>query len=304
MTRSDNVRLGLFLVISALLAVAVTIFFVVRYKSRPKLACVTYFDESVAGLAPGNTVRFRGVDVGRVEGISFIPDNSDYIEVRFEIYLDIVGGLGGDVKRLKALTPGEQFSLNDAMRVRLAANFITGLASLQIEPVSPPPPVLTITTLPDRVYLPSAHSRVNQMEESAQGLLIRLPVMIDHIDQLAVTLNATVEQAPVNELLGEMRTTLATSSTQLTRTGDDLHRLLDEKGPLIAVLGQLDRMLATSDIDGSLRETRATLGDLRLLITDLRSALPQFMTTAEYLGGLLRNLQDEPESLIFGPRSK
>lgn len=304
MTRSDHVRLGLFLVVSAALAVAVTIFFVVRYKSRPKLECVTYFNESVAGLSPGNTVRFRGVDVGRVEGISFTNDDSNYIEVRFEIYLDIVGGLGGDVQRLRTLAPGERFSLNDTMRVRLAANFITGLASLQIEPVNPPPPVLEITALPQRVYLPSAPSTVGLMEVSAQQLLARLPAMADHIDQLAVTLTETVSKSPISETLGEVRTTLASTGTQIVRSGDDLHRLLDEHGPLMKLLAQLDQTLAKSDVDGSLREVRTTLGDTRLLISDLRSALPRILITADYLGGLLRNLQEEPESLIFGPRSK
>lgn len=304
MTRSEHARLGLFLALSAGLVIAVGIFFALRYQARQKLPCVTYFNESVAGLAPGNTVRFRGVDIGRVEGIS-VPFEGDYfIEVRFEIYLDVVRTLGGDVQRLKELKLGERFPLNDSMRVRLAANFITGLANLEIEPMNPAPPVLDISSLPQRVYLPSASSSIAQMEKSVNQMLIRLPSMVEHIDQLASTINKTVTEVPIGEVIKDMQAIMKTTSKQIERSGDDLHHLLDQKGPLMKLLTQIDGILEKSDVDGSIREVRATLGETRMLVADLRTALPQFLNTVNYLGGLLRNLQEEPESLIFGPRTQ
>ena len=304
MTRSDHARLGFFLVISAGLAVAVVIFFALRYQARPTLPCVTYFNESVAGLAPGNTVRFRGVDVGRVEGISVPFEGDFFIEVRFQIYLDVVRTLGGDVQKLKDLKLGERFPLNDSMRVRLAANFITGLANLEIEPMNPAPPVLDVPTLPQRVYLPSASSSITQMEKSINQMLLRLPGMVEHIDQLATTINTTVENIPLAEILKDLQAILASAGTQISRSGDDLHLLLDQKGPLMKLLTQADALLGKSDVDGSMREIRATLGETRMMIADFRTALPQFLNTVNYLGGFFRNLQEEPESLIFGPRTK
>ncbi len=304
MTRSEQTRLGIFIVLSTVLVIGVTIFFVMRYQARPKLPCVTYFNESVAGLAPGNRVRFRGVDVGRVEGVSVPFEGKLYVEVRFEIYLDVIRSLGGDAQRLKDLPLGQRFPLNDALRVRLAANFITGLAGLEIEPMDPAPTPLEIPLLPQRIYLPSAPSSIAQMERSLKQMLIRLPGMVDHIDKLAVTLNGAVENAPIGDLLSEVRTTLAATGTQVTRAGDDLHRLLDEKGPLLRLLAQVDAALVKADVDGSMRDVRATLGESRMLIADLRTSLPRILSTIEYLGGFLRTLQDEPESLIFGPRSK
>jgi phospholipid/cholesterol/gamma-HCH transport system substrate-binding protein len=63
------VILGFFLGVSAIIWVGATSFF------QKGQTYITYFDESVQGLQSDSNVKYRGVDVGRVERIRVAPDN-------------------------------------------------------------------------------------------------------------------------------------------------------------------------------------------------------------------------------------
>lgn len=81
----------------------------------------TYFDESVQGLQKDSTVKYRGVDVGRVERIRVAPDNH-LVEVVMKIDLteDIRKGMAAELKsagitgimfvELARVAPGEKIS--------------------------------------------------------------------------------------------------------------------------------------------------------------------------------------------------
>ena len=64
------VSLGVVLTVVAIIWVGAT-----KYFEKGNLY-VTYFDESVQGLQLDSTVKYRGVDVGRVEKIGVAPDNN------------------------------------------------------------------------------------------------------------------------------------------------------------------------------------------------------------------------------------
>lgn len=337
MTRSDHARLGLFLLVSVALAIAATTFFVLRHQSRPRLPAVTYFDESVTGLAPGATVRFRGVDIGRVERL-FITPGDGLIEVRFEIYLDILGNLGLDRAKIDRVRQGHE-EPDPRIRVRLDANPITGLANLQIEPLDPPPAPLPMKPVPGRAYIPSAPSTVGSLVMSAGDLFKRLPVLVERFEKVMESVDRTITEAQVGAVITDLRRTMASTEQMLKTTGDDLHRLLDDKGSfqqllvradtlltradadlhqLLGKKGELTRFLAgadtlvkrtgnmveRADIPAAMKDARTTLADLQLVMADLRAALPRIVETSDRLGGVLRNVQEQPESLIFGPRSK
>jgi ABC-type transporter Mla subunit MlaD len=78
----------------------------------PKNRFVTYFDSSVQGLNIGSSVKFRGVDVGKVKGLRIAPDGN-LIEVTME------------------LTPN--FKVTDTMRAQLGLSGITGLRYIEVD---------------------------------------------------------------------------------------------------------------------------------------------------------------------------
>ncbi|MGZ8495592.1 MAG: MlaD family protein, partial [Candidatus Binatia bacterium] len=45
----------------------------------------TYLDESVSGLSNDSSVKYRGVDVGRVKAIALNPDNPEQVRVAIDL---------------------------------------------------------------------------------------------------------------------------------------------------------------------------------------------------------------------------
>ncbi|MFZ0052768.1 MAG: MlaD family protein, partial [Desulfobaccales bacterium] len=73
--KSTNFILGLFVILGFLLAVAGIIWVGASSFFQKGQRYISFFDESVEGLQADSSVKYRGVDVGRVEQIRVAPDN-------------------------------------------------------------------------------------------------------------------------------------------------------------------------------------------------------------------------------------
>jgi ABC-type transporter Mla subunit MlaD len=118
-SQADKFKIGLFVVGSLLLAVAVVVWLgAARYFEESNLA-VAYFSESVQGLEPGSSVKFRGVPVGRIKSIHMAPDGR-LIEVvmgldrdfkivpELGVKMDLVGLTGMKYLEMDTLKPEQQ----------------------------------------------------------------------------------------------------------------------------------------------------------------------------------------------------
>lgn len=86
MTHEQRTRLGIFLVLATVLFLIVTAFFVLPKLSDPGTVYVVKFcDTSVNGLTVGADVKYRGVEVGRVEAIKLSPADPDCVIVEVKI---------------------------------------------------------------------------------------------------------------------------------------------------------------------------------------------------------------------------
>ena len=88
--KSSHVVVGVFVVFGALLAAALIIWVGASRYFEHGSRYVTFFDESVQGLQKDSPVKYRGVEVGRVEEIRVAPDNR-LIEVLMKI--DLAAGV-------------------------------------------------------------------------------------------------------------------------------------------------------------------------------------------------------------------
>jgi len=73
--KSTNFILGLFVILGFILAVAGIIWVGASSFFQKGQRYISFFDESVEGLQADSSVKYRGVDVGRVEQIRVAPDN-------------------------------------------------------------------------------------------------------------------------------------------------------------------------------------------------------------------------------------
>ena len=119
--KTSSFLVGLFVTLGLVLGTVLIIWVGASRYFEPGNRYATYFDESVQGLQKDSTVKYRGVDVGRVERIRVAPDNH-LVEVVMKIDLteDIRKGMAAELKsagitgimfvELARISPGERVS--------------------------------------------------------------------------------------------------------------------------------------------------------------------------------------------------
>jgi phospholipid/cholesterol/gamma-HCH transport system substrate-binding protein/paraquat-inducible protein B len=129
----------------------------------------SYFDESVQGLSVGSPIKYRGVQVGTVESITFVGDvygdqMSEEALSRYGRYV-IVSMIATDLAphlAEKEKRERRESYVTAGLRVRLAQQGITGLVYVEADYLDPKEyPPLQVPWTPRTTYLPSAPSTVS-----------------------------------------------------------------------------------------------------------------------------------------------
>jgi phospholipid/cholesterol/gamma-HCH transport system substrate-binding protein len=271
-----------------------------------------YMRESVAGLSVDSTVKYRGVDVGRVKSITLRPDNPEEVLLT----LDIVRGTPVKTDTIakletQGLTGLATINLTGGSRDALALQAQTG----QAYPV--------IKTGPSLFFrLDEAVSRLLSEEGLAQ-LLVDLDSAAKGAAKVLDEDNRILLKRTIKDL-SDVAQTVATHKTQIeqslkgaARSADNLVKLttsLNEQVPTllaglnksVAALGTAtDELARTSKTVGTVvnearpelqQFTRRTLPEAGQLVTELR----QLTGT---LNRVARELEREPSSLVFGRKT-
>lgn len=271
-----------------------------------------YMRESVAGLSVDSTVKYRGVDVGRVKTIALSPNNPEEVLLT----MDIVRG-----------TPIK----TDTIAV-LETQGLTGLATINLTGGSRDAPPLQaregqaypiIKTGPSLFFrLDEAVSRLLSEEGLAQ-LLVDLDAAAKGVSQVLDDDNRAMLKRTIKDL-SEVAHTIAANKAQIERSlngaaksADNLAKLtasLNAEVPTllagidksVAALGTAtDELARTSKTVGAVvnearpelqQFTRRTLPEAGLLVTELRQLTGTLTRVA-------RELEREPSSLVFGRKA-
>ncbi len=304
-------RLGLFIVVTLVVAFATALFFIQRMKSREVLDLVTYTTGNITGLDVGSPVRFRGVPIGRVEALRIDPRGS-LIEVDFEIFLDRLYEVSSNVERVQRQAATGAFP---HFRAQIVSNPVTGDSYLFMDiPPNPPPPI-ALSFTPTRVYVPymptiltTAQDRLPELlERSAaamqtlETMLNRMPDTLDRSNRFFSNMERIVETSNLPALSAESRAFFATTSAQIHQITSDLHTALGPDGTLERFAGDMRTSIATADLAGTTQRTREAMNQTNLAADDLRRNLPAIRDSLAQLRDLARLLADQPEAVIDGP---
>lgn len=163
-SKVDYTLTGLFLLLfsSALIAFA---FWLGKYNDNINAYThyKVYLTESVAGLAPEASVKFHGVDMGKVESIRINPNNSEEVEL---------------VVKMKKETPIKTDSF-----ATLKFYGITGLAYIEIEGGAKESPLL-VTNEKNMATIPTSPSLIKRLDESLSSVASKLSKSLDRADLL------------------------------------------------------------------------------------------------------------------------
>ncbi|MGC3973396.1 MAG: MlaD family protein [Nitrospira sp.] len=268
-----------------------------------------YTRESVAGLSVDSTVKYRGVDVGRVKDVILNPENSE--EVR--LTLDIVSG-----------TPVK----TDTQAV-LVTQGLTGLVTLNLTGgTRDAPPLVAVAgqVYPVIQSVPSLFDRLDGTLAkllSDQGLsnLVANFNSLAHNASLVLDEDNRAQFRRILKDLGEVTNVLAARSSQVDRgaqhaaeaaertarltehLGTQLPALLDRMSKSAAALQQMTAEVARTSREvgdmvgasklGIQHFSRQTLADAGLLVSELRQLTATMNRVAQ-------QVERQPNVLVLG----
>lgn len=292
-SRSHALVAGLFLVLFVSGALATLWWFAGPHDEMREVVLVS--QQSVTGLNPQAAVRYRGVRVGKVTRIRFDPDNSSTILVNLSVT--------------------REAPVSEKTAARLAFQGLTGQAFVLLEDGTQPNP---LAQGGDTLRLPLQPSLVSQGIDSGMELLRQVKETTTRINSLLDDGNREKISRTLDNV--ERLTSRAVTATESLGTSlAQLQRLLSADN-----VARVDRALknvadASGQAGGLMQETRQLTGSLRQVADRLDRTLAQVDTqalantpgrvnaladqvgqTVENLDRLLRQLEEAPQSLVFG----
>ena len=234
----------------------------------------TYFSGSVTGLGKGTSVRFNGIEVGRISKLDFDPDNPKRVIVTMQV--------------------DPKLHLHEDSVATIASEGLAGGAYVEIEGGSKDSPMLKRKRGEDYPIIASKPSTLQQLAESAPRMIAKF----NHVaDRLAIILDDKNVKA-FGEILEHVNNTasvvdrhsedLDETFTNLKRSSKELETNLKKFN---VVLGHADSAVRGADriING---DTFAQLNQLVAESRDLVTSLKR----------LSNDLDREPTKVLFGDR--
>jgi len=252
----------------------------------------TYMKESVSGLNLNAPVRYRGVEVGRVQKIALAPGNVEQVQLTLAIEQ------GTPVKA-------------DTVAV-LQTQGLTGLAFVELTGGGRDSPALQRQADEEYPVIKAAPSLIRRLDTAITALLINLNKTSENINALLDTDN----RRAVKKTLADLETlsnTLAARSKLIDSSLVDAAqamkntaRLTDEMMRLAARVQRsadaFDRMSnqlghagesASSALDSTRQFASETLPEIQQLVTQLRDLTGSLQRTSE-------QLEQNPSVLLYG----
>jgi phospholipid/cholesterol/gamma-HCH transport system substrate-binding protein len=263
-----------------------------------------YFEGSVSGLNRGSTVRYLGVEVGRVVAIRIDKRAADRVQVITDIdsqapisentlaslslqgvtgllYIDLL--VNADANRRQESVPSEQYPVIDSVQ----SNFDRLLASL-------PDLVGRATEVVDRASRVLSDDNIKAFSQTMQN-----------IETSSATLPGAMRDAAV--VIADLKATLA----DVRVAAANARQFMETSGPNLAAASERFRAISenlartTTGLDQLMTAHREDLGffmrdslpEIERLLRDSRSAAQEFRE-------LSRSLKADPSQLLYEPSYK
>jgi paraquat-inducible protein B len=330
--KTNPTLIGAFVLGAIAIAVAAVVFFGSMKFFTQRKKYITFFEQSVAGLQVGSSVKFKGVAVGQVTKIfiRFRDTNQEapLVGIIFEIDSDLVRDEDGSKADIFDERITKQ-SIDNGLRTTLAnESFITGLLYLQMDfhDKAPEPEFHSQRKL--YTEIPSMSSGIQAIVENATKAVSNLgevdfKAIAGQLQDLLVTLKTSLSQVKFDELNASLIRT-ADSFSSLANSPElknTLANLQEATAKLSLTLDSLRNQMIdplSKQLTPTLAEAQKTLAELRKTAAQLTSTLspegelrPQLNSTLSQLGQAAQSLQHlseflerNPSSLIFGRKQQ
>jgi phospholipid/cholesterol/gamma-HCH transport system substrate-binding protein len=279
-TKANYVAVGAFVLICVLGGVIALLWLAGAQYSEEYAYYTTYFSGSVTGLGDGTTVRYNGINVGRVSKLTFDPTDPKRVIVTLEI--------------------NPQLAIPDDSVASIASEGLTGGSYVEIDGGSKGRPALVRVMFGTYPVIKSKPSTLQELEQSAPQLVAKLNVIADKLNDILDPQNRAAIAATLHNLdditssidrhsqnIEHILTNVDSASTKLDGDLSDLHLTLASANGAMTKINRL-----ADDADAAVNG--AQLGQLSDTVRNLASSLTK----------LSNELGNEPTRLIYGDRRK
>ncbi len=274
--------LGLFVTIGILLGAAAILWWGASKYFQKGTTYVTFFDESVQGLQVDSSVKYRGVDVGRVEQIRVAPDNR-LIAVVMKI--ELAGEIGK----------------NTVAQLRAAG--ITGIVFVELDSKNAQEPDLSpkLTFSPSYPVIPSRPSQITQILTSIDAMVEK----VKNIDFQGISQDVEKElrtlSAQIQRTAKAMETFVSGPTTQnILKNVESATKRADQnlaRMEKVLAEGNLERILARAEsatvrMDQSMARVDKILaeGNVEVVLDEVRGVLRESQRVMSGLREEIRNM--------------
>lgn len=303
-------RIGLFFLLMLVLLIGGLILITEDIFGGERFYVETYLNESVQGLSKGTALLHRGVAIGRIEKITFVPqeyplefNTPDYD--KFSRYVMIV--MSVDVKHFQR--PGTTIhdvdatirsQINNGLRLKLSYQGITGIAMIEADYLDPERyPRLEVPWKPHNIYIPSAPSLITSFTQAVDTVFQRLekvdfPALFNQFETTLKSVQTSVEEAR----LGELRQSAVEMLDQFESTLKQAQAMMDSNDPNSPV----------SDIANAMAQLDRNLKQIEQLVSthqdDIDTILIDMKTLTRNLKQLSEQIKADPAQLLLSSPPK
>jgi phospholipid/cholesterol/gamma-HCH transport system substrate-binding protein len=304
--KTSKFMIGLFVIIGVSIGLIAIIWLGASKYFEKGGTYATYFDESVQGLQKDSTVKYRGVDVGRVEKIRVAPDNA-LIEVVMKI------NLKGELQRSHI--------------AQLKPAGITGIVFIELDRKGPGEQDLSpkLSFASEYPIIASKPSDIKQILSGVQGVLENLNKIdakgisegivstVANLNSVITKVDNALAEKRLDEIIIEAKNTLVKVQNFATNIEGEIHALnLAKTGAhLENTTAKIDKIVNSGEIEAALKEAKETIGKLNqwvdrldkrsLTITnDVKVISENLRRASESLDMLIERVYASPSDLLFG----
>jgi phospholipid/cholesterol/gamma-HCH transport system substrate-binding protein len=297
-TRSSKFSIGLFVIIGALICAGIIIWIGAAGVFMKGSLYTTYFDESVQGLQVDSAIKYRGVEIGKVQSIKVAPDYR-LIEVVMKIDLE------GDLQKqtIAALTSAG----------------ITGIVFIELDRIKPgelfnSPIVNFKSSYP---IIPSRRSGIGRFLADTGVIMqnikdIDLKGISNQLKNTTKAIENFVEGKRINNIMTNLESTSANLNQAISRinktvTEGKVDKAVNETMGILSdarkLIGQAKNEFDALKLQEKADRTDVLLEDIdkkaKVITNELQDTSEHLRVTSENLQRLSESLTKNPSELIF-----
>lgn len=295
---AQRARLGVFMIVGiVLLAVFIAVPVGVRLRDTHVAYYASFEGESLSGLEQGATVKFHGIPIGKVEELSYNPDNINTVRVRLKIE--------------------EDFPMKTDMYAQTGMMGITGLMYVEILGGSNEAPVMEPGS-----EIPTKRSMISTVTGKAEAIVGKVELLLNHLTRIThpdslqsakLTLdNVAAISEDARRIMGDLRPDIKnmTGSTKsilasVDSIAVDMKALTRETRESLRE-GRLTQIMTS--IDSTARSLSALSVNMDLMLRqsreDIRISLENLKETLENANQLSKALAENPSLLLRGEQQR